>query len=144
MILWTRTRQFLRTCRIVCHNPIFVVQNLKTSVKRTLLNQAHFLLEIIVCTHGMQSWKPCSKFQQEPNCFCSNSEHKYKTSRYLKISSLSGETLWTRKLHVWQPCRKKTWPQIWKVFRSEKIKKICINWGIFSSEISCGHVKCHF
>ena len=98
-MLWARTRQFLRTCRIVLPNLIL------WQVEKHLFDKAHFLLETILCARGMQFWKPSTKFRQKPKIFHSNSENKCKTTRFLKIYHLSSKTRLTRSLHVWQPCR---------------------------------------
>ena len=77
---------------------------------------------------GMQFSKRSQKLRQKPKFFRSNSENKYKTTRFPKIYHHSRKTRLTRTLDVWQPCwqnlaenlknfRLEKWYEITKRFR---------------------------
>ena len=104
-VLWTRRRQFLRTCRIVSQNPIFVARNLK---KVNFLWKKHVFYSVYSFTQVECNFdKPAEKSTKIQRPSTQIPKLSIQTTSFLKLYPFLRNYFPTHKMQVWQLCGKK-------------------------------------
>ena len=130
MFVLLRREQFLRTCRVVSQNQIFLDQSPKT--KMIFFAKKNIFLGIFPRTRGMQFDNASKKTDKNSKIFHSTSGKLANTTIFLKKKHFLRKRLQSHRLHVWQSCRNKLSQKSEKVLARKKVgEKYFI--GAFSS-----------
>ena len=130
MFVLLRREQFLRTCRVVSQNQIFLDQSPKT--KMIFFAKKNIFLGIFPRTRGMQFDNASKKTDKNSKIFHSTSGKLANTTSFLKKKHFLRKRLQSHRLHVWQSCRNKLSQKSEKVLARKKVgEKYFI--GAFSS-----------